>query len=66
VRGLLANQSNILYPVKAWPSEASYLEKYRQLAIRFIDNFRRYESDSPEVRAAGPKVNLDRVRHDTT
>jgi len=56
--------SNVLNPVEAWPSEAVYMEKYRQLAIRFIDNFRKYESDCPpEVCAAGPKVNLERVHH---
>ena len=48
---------NILNPAESWPSPKVYMDKYRQLASRFIENFKKYESDCPpEVRKAGPKV----------
>jgi len=40
--------AEVLDPASAWPSRGAYLAKYRQLAARFIDNFRKF--------AAGPKV----------
>src|SRR5690606_27059003 len=47
----------VLYPARRWPSEDEYWRKYRQLAARFIDNFKKYADQAPaEVRAAGPKV----------
>jgi hypothetical protein len=34
------------------------MQKYRQLAFRFIDNFKRFEAGCPpEVIKAGPRVN---------
>jgi len=48
---------SVLYPAQSWPSEQEYWHKYRQLAGRYIDNFRKFEADSPpEVVAAGPKI----------
>ncbi len=48
---------SVLYPASAWPSEEEYSDKYRQLARRYIDNFKKYARDCPpEVAAAGPKV----------
>ncbi len=48
---------SVLYPAQAWPSEEDYWDKYRQLASRYIDNFKKYAPDTPpEVRAAGPKL----------
>ncbi len=48
---------SVLYPAQSWPSEAEYWRKYRQLASRFINNFRKFEPDCPpEVVEAGPKV----------
>ena len=47
----------VLDPASSWPSRAEYGKKYRQLAERFVDNFRKFESQSPaEVVAAGPRV----------
>ena len=47
----------VLYPAQRWPSETEYWNKYRQLAMRFIDNFKKFAPDCPpEVRAAGPVV----------
>lgn len=48
---------SVLYPAQSWPSEAEYWKKYRQLAARYIDNFKKFAPDCPpEVVAAGPKV----------
>jgi phosphoenolpyruvate carboxykinase (ATP) len=47
----------VLDPASSWPSKKDYMEKYRQLASRFVDNFKKFEAESPEdVSAAGPKV----------
>ncbi len=47
----------VLYPARSWPSEADYWSKYRQLAARFADNFKKFAPDCPpEVREAGPKL----------
>lgn len=50
---------SVLYPASSWPSEDAYTNRYRSLASRFVDNFKKFE-DSPEVAAlattAGPKV----------
>ncbi len=47
----------VLYPAEAWPSKDEYWHKYRQLATRFIDNFKKFAPECPpEVRAAGPKI----------
>jgi phosphoenolpyruvate carboxykinase (ATP) len=49
--------SSILNPALAWPSEDGYLQKYRQLASRFIDNFKKFESECPpEILKAGPRL----------
>jgi phosphoenolpyruvate carboxykinase (ATP) len=48
---------DVLYPARSWPSQEAYWNKYRQLAARFIDHFKKYAPDCPpEVRGAGPKV----------
>lgn len=47
----------VLYPAQSWPAKADYDAKYRQLAARFIDNFRKFEGETrPEVAAAGPHI----------
>ncbi len=49
--------SNILDPSNSWPSKGEYENKYKQLASRFIENFKKYESGCPpEVIEAGPRV----------
>jgi phosphoenolpyruvate carboxykinase (ATP) len=49
--------SKVLHPSESWPSETAYVKKYRQLAIRFIDNFKKYEANCPrELLLAGPRV----------
>ncbi|RMF45081.1 MAG: phosphoenolpyruvate carboxykinase (ATP) [Anaerolineae bacterium] len=48
---------SVLYPAQSWPKEDEYWRKYRQLAARFVENFRKFEPDCPpEVVAAGPKI----------
>lgn len=48
---------NVLIPSKSWPSEEAYMKKYRSLALRFIDNFKKFAAEcSPEVIDSGPGV----------
>jgi phosphoenolpyruvate carboxykinase (ATP) len=48
--------SNILNAADSWPNIDVYMQKYRELATRFIENFKKFESGCPEeVRKAGPK-----------
>ncbi len=48
---------SVLFPARAWPSQEEYNQKYRQLAARYINNFKKFASGaSPEVIAAGPKL----------
>jgi phosphoenolpyruvate carboxykinase (ATP) len=49
---------DVLYPSTSWPSKSEYDHKYRQLAARFIDNFKKFAPECPpEVVEAGPKLN---------
>jgi len=48
---------SVLYPAEAWPNKDQYMNKYRQLAARFIENFRKFEDAAPlEVLKSGPKI----------
>jgi phosphoenolpyruvate carboxykinase (ATP) len=48
---------SVLYPAQSWPREDDYWKKYRQLAARYIDNFKKFVPDCPpEVNAAGPTL----------
>ncbi len=48
---------SVLYPAESWPSKDAYNNKYRQLAARFIDNFKKFAPECPpEIREAGPKI----------
>ncbi len=49
--------ANILDPSGSWPSKDEYMKKYKQLASRFVENFKKFESVCPpEVVKAGPNV----------
>ena len=49
--------SDVLDPASSWPSKEQYMEKYRQLATRFIDNFKKYASAcDPEIVEVGPVI----------
>jgi phosphoenolpyruvate carboxykinase (ATP) len=48
---------DVLYPAESWPSKDDYDNKYKQLAARFIDNFKKFAPNSPpEVITAGPRI----------
>ncbi|RME91082.1 MAG: phosphoenolpyruvate carboxykinase (ATP), partial [Anaerolineae bacterium] len=48
---------DVLDPASSWPDKDEYWQKYRQLAARFIENFKKYASDTPpEVVKAGPQL----------
>jgi phosphoenolpyruvate carboxykinase (ATP) len=47
---------DVLDPASSWPSEEQYFDKYRQLATRFRENFKKFQDESgEEVLEAGPK-----------
>jgi phosphoenolpyruvate carboxykinase (ATP) len=47
----------VLNPANSWHDGTVYAQRYRGLASRFIDNFKKFESGTPpEVVRAGPKV----------
>ncbi len=47
----------VMYPAESWPDQGQYNARYRSLAARFIENFKKFEVEvSPEVAAAGPRV----------
>ncbi len=49
--------SDVLDPAGSWPSVDEYMKKYKQLASRFVENFRKFEPNCPpEIVVAGPKV----------
>ncbi len=49
--------ANILDPAGSWPSKDEYMKKYKQLASRFVENFKKFETGCPpEVVKAGPKL----------
>jgi len=48
---------NVLDPASTWSSKEAYMKRYRGLASRFIDNFKKFEDQAPEeVRKSGPKL----------
>jgi phosphoenolpyruvate carboxykinase (ATP) len=48
---------DVLNPARSWSSRDAYMIRYRQLAGRFLDNFKKYEEGVPaEVVAAGPRL----------
>lgn len=49
--------SEVLIPKSTWSDKAAYDEKARELARRFVENFRKYESKTTDkVKAAGPSA----------
>ncbi|MBI5934773.1 MAG: phosphoenolpyruvate carboxykinase (ATP) [Chloroflexi bacterium] len=48
---------SVLEPWSSWPSREEYDKRYRDLALRFKQNFKKFEEGTPiEVVEAGPKV----------
>jgi phosphoenolpyruvate carboxykinase (ATP) len=49
--------AEVLNPASAWSDRHAYMDKYRQLAARFVDNFSKFEAGvAPEIASAGPKL----------
>jgi phosphoenolpyruvate carboxykinase (ATP) len=48
--------NELLRPRETWPDTRAYDEKARDLARRFVENFRQFERAAPEVIAAGPRL----------
>jgi phosphoenolpyruvate carboxykinase (ATP) len=49
--------ASVLNPSASWHSKEAHMTKYKQLASRFIENFKKFEAGCPiEVIKAGPKV----------
>ncbi len=49
--------AHVLNPAAAWPSQEVYMQRYRELAARFVDNFKKFEDRCPpEVVRAGPRI----------
>jgi phosphoenolpyruvate carboxykinase (ATP) len=47
----------VLDPATSWPNRDLYVQRYRQLAARFIDNFKKFDTaEAREVEKAGPKL----------
>ena len=47
----------ILNPVQAWKNQNEYMEKAKELAIKFRENFQQFEKNcKPETLEAGPKI----------
>ena len=48
---------SVLNPSESWPDKQVYMQKYKQLASRFIENFKKFQAGCPpEVVEAGPRV----------
>ncbi|MBM4062049.1 MAG: phosphoenolpyruvate carboxykinase (ATP), partial [Planctomycetes bacterium] len=48
---------SILRPAESWQDKALYQNRYKQLAARFVENFKKFQDGCPaEIAAAGPKV----------
>ena len=51
--------AEILDPAGSWPNRIEYDKKYRQLAARFQENFRKFEDSTPrQILDAGPKIQV--------
>ncbi len=50
--------SEVMDPSSSWVDPGEYQRKYRALAARFIDNFKKFtDSASDEILQAGPRIN---------
>jgi phosphoenolpyruvate carboxykinase (ATP) len=48
--------AEILNPSESWPDKKLYMQRYKELAARFAENFKKYEEGCPqEIIDAGPK-----------
>jgi phosphoenolpyruvate carboxykinase (ATP) len=48
---------SVLDPGSSWPDRQVYMQRYRELGARFVENFKKFEAESPaEVVRAGPRL----------
>ena len=48
---------DVLNPASSWPSKSDYQIRYKDLAARFLDNFRKFEDETDSaIRDSGPKL----------
>jgi phosphoenolpyruvate carboxykinase (ATP) len=48
---------SVLSPGESWPDKQVYMQKYKQLASRFVENFKKFQAGCPpEIVQAGPRV----------
>ena len=53
---------DVLRPETTWPSEDEYWARYRELATRYIGNFRKFAPECPiELVRAGPQLEREPV-----
>lgn len=48
--------SDILNPKNLWEDKNAYGEQITKLSRRFIENFKKFEADRPDLKDAGPKI----------
>jgi phosphoenolpyruvate carboxykinase (ATP) len=49
--------ASVLNPAESWPLKNVYMQKYKQLAARFVENFKKFQDGCPpEVVSAGPRL----------
>jgi len=52
---------SVLDPASSWPSRAEHMAKYKELASRFVENYKKFASRQyaemyEQIRQAGPRV----------
>ena len=48
--------AEVLNPKNAWKDKDAYEKNAKELAARFVENFKKFKSATPEVVAAGPNA----------
>ncbi|MAT40193.1 MAG: hypothetical protein CL946_11380, partial [Ectothiorhodospiraceae bacterium] len=52
----------VLDPQKTWPNPTDYTDQAVQLAVMFMENFKKYEDEvSDAVKQAAPTIPVDKV-----
>ena len=47
----------VMNPASSWPSQEAYMKRYRALAARFIDNFKKFENQTgDDIKTGGPHL----------